>query len=471
MYSASDWNPDETIAALASAPGPGQRGIVRISGEETVALLNSLLEDSPNAPEFDNRRAKRYPVEICLGERGGSFPMAVHVWPGQRSYTGQPSAELHLLGAPPILDWLLGRIYKLGARPAQPGEFTLRSFLSGRLSLVQAEAVLGVIDARGNAQLDVALQQLAGGVSQRMRRMRDQLLEDLADLEAGLDFVEEDIEFIDRAEFADRLQNWQSEVALLCEAADRRMHSAEEPRIVLAGLPNAGKSSLFNALTGETAIVSDIEGTTTDYLVGRTQLTGTNVAIFDTAGWETGSNPIGELAQVFRQSGYEQADLIVWCTPADWSKDQRQADDIHFDKLASGAVPTIRVCTKTDRAKAVTTTEEHEDAARNGRFTCGATATQAGGLDALKAAIAEAVSENQGQSQELLGSTAARCRDSLFRTRSHLEEACHLAETSLGDEFLAEELRGAIQELGVILGHVYTDDLLDRVFSKFCIGK
>jgi len=466
MYSSNHWNPDETIAALASAPGPGQRGIIRLSGTETLQLLRDFAANSPAAPEFDTRRARRYPIEIPFGETGALFPVSVHLWPGERSYTGQPSAELHTLSAPPILDWLLTKIYSLGARPAQAGEFTLRSFLSGRLSLVQAEAVLGVIDARGSQQLDVALQQLAGGVSQRMRRMRDQLLEDLADLEAGLDFVEEDIEFIDRAEFADRLRNWRSEMALLCEAAERRMHASHEPRIVLAGLPNAGKSSLFNALTGESAIISDVEGTTTDYLVGRVRIAGQTVSIFDTAGWETGRNPIGKLAQTFRESGYEQADLILWCTPADWSAAQRGQDDIHFEQTSAGPIPTLRVRTKCDR---LATGDIKLDPADS--FACDVTANTENGLAALNAVLSHFLSENAGQSLEFLGSTAARCRDSLFRTRSHLEEACTLAETSLGDEFLAEELRGAIQELGVVLGHVYTDDLLDRVFSKFCIGK
>lgn len=359
------------------------------------------------------------------------------------------------------------------------------------MSLVQAEGVLGVIDARTDEQLDVALSQLAGGISQRMRLIREQLLDDLADLEAGLDFVEEDIEFVDRKEFTERLKKHFREIDALCESARSRMHDASLLRVVLAGLPNAGKSSLFNKLTGEQALVSDIQGTTTDYLTGTFFLDDQEIQLCDTAGWETGQTEIAKLAQQFRQDNTRKAELLLWCSSADLTEDEKVFDRECWEQVQKSGVSCWRILTKADRladSAVEFRVSCHSDFQRvvedcknseNGeigqkqidRFDCLVDCKTELGTEQLLTAFSRFLRDRQGSPWELLGSTSARCEDALRRTRDHLSQAAELSEGTLGDEFVAEEIRGAIQELGIILGHVYTDDLLDRVFSKFCIGK
>lgn len=480
-------DPEETIAAVASATGAGQRGIIRLSGTKVVSVverfLNATAADADKA-NFDLQKARRYEFQVSVGDLGVFFPVAVFLWPGKQSYTGQPAAELHTLGSSPLLEAFLGVLFASGARPAKPGEFTLRSFLAGKMSLVQAEGVLGVIDARTDEQLDVALSQLAGGISHRMRIIREQLLDDLADLEAGLDFVEEDIEFVNRGEFTDRLRNLLQEIDALCESARSRMHETSAVCVVLAGLPNAGKSSLFNKLTGEQALVSDIQGTTTDYLTGTFSLDHQEIQLCDTAGWETGQTEIAKLAQQFRHDKTQKAELLIWCTAADLTVEERAFDQQCWEQIQQSGVTCWRILTKADqlsrspfhlldKPRSVSDQAEAADFqwAAESDFESVVDCRTEIGTESLLTSFSRFLAERQSSPWELLGSTAARCEDSLRKTRDHLLQATELSEGTLGDEFVAEEIRGAIQELGIILGHVYTDDLLDRVFSKFCIGK
>ncbi|MCA9067602.1 MAG: hypothetical protein KDA84_01680, partial [Planctomycetaceae bacterium] len=185
---------DDTIAALASAPGAAARGILRISGPEVRSVLARVI--NPVLAENGSRLPKRFAGEMRLGGDGSALPVHVMFWPTNRSYTGQPLGEIHTIGSPPLLEQALSVLFQTGVRPARPGEFTLRAFLAGRLDLMQAEAVLGVIDAHDHQELETALQQLGGGISGRIAEVRSDLLDLLSDLEAGLDFVEEDIEFV-----------------------------------------------------------------------------------------------------------------------------------------------------------------------------------------------------------------------------------------------------------------------------------
>ncbi|MBL4886615.1 MAG: 50S ribosome-binding GTPase [Planctomycetaceae bacterium] len=465
MQISSANSPDEMIAALASATGPAARGIIRISGVETLSLLHSFLSVLGSPPEIDAVSARQIEIDYPIGKSRSLLPMQILVWPTSRSYTGQPAAEIHTLSSAPLLEAILEQLYQLGARPAQPGEFTLRSFLSGRITLVQAEAVLGVIDARSDTDLDQALTQLAGGISPLMRKMRDQLLDDLADLEAGLDFVEEDIEFIDRLEFQGRVQELLAELDRLCAAARERMINTTQRRIVLAGLPNAGKSTLFNALTSGDAIVSEIEGTTTDYLIGCVNWEGTEIAFHDTAGWEqTVSREIEQSAQSFRKEEYDNADLIIWCSPTDLTDSEITQDRQNFQQLLDQGLPAVLLETKIDLLQE--STQPQSDF-----LLCkGVSADSGEGLQGFRKAVLSRLNLSDNQ-YEILGSTASRCKDSLLRARSHLQSSFDLLQACSGDELIAEELRCTLHELGLVLGQVYTDDLLDRVFSKFCIGK
>ena len=454
---------DDTIVALASAPGAGAAGLIRISGREILPCLSACFDAETDWQQ--STRSQRYPGTLLLAGSETRLPGALYYWPTSRSFTGQPLAEFHTVSSPPLLEAAIEQIASHGARMARPGEFTLRAFLAGRVDLMQAEAVLGVIDAHDHEELNLALSQLAGGVSTRIGRARIELLELLAELEAGLDFVEEDIEFIDRVTLVTRLEGIREFCEQLYADSAQRMESTGSLSLVLAGLPNAGKSTLYNALVGdaEAALVSDIAGTTRDYLVTPLNWKGQNIHLIDTAGLETGAHAISVSAQNFRQAQTQQADLVVWCTAADLTPEMRVEDRSQHDQLAAVRnVLTVR--TKSDLSPAPV--EAHSIEAD-----LEISVAEGTGLEALQDQILERLSETHRGGRHLIGSTASRCRESLRAAGESLGAAEEAAELQLGEELVAIEIREALQHLGQIVGQVYTDDILDRIFSKFCIGK
>jgi tRNA modification GTPase len=459
-------HPDDTIAALASAPGRGARGIIRISGPAVIDLLRAWFVPADEIPRAKNAAPARRPwferqAAFCtsgsLAVAGLSRPAPVdlYLWPNRRSYTGQLLAELHAPGSPPLLEALLESLHARGARPAQPGEFTLRAFLAGRIDLIEAEAVLGVIDAGNPRELRQALDQLGGGVSSQVVRLRGDLLDLLADLEAGLDFSEEDIEFVSTAVLVGRIGLARDALLDLKGRAGGRMQSATRPRVVLAGPPNAGKSSLFNALLGaDRALVSDERGTTRDYLAAEVAVGGVEIILVDTAGNETPRDGVAGAAQDFRHEQLSRADLRIVCQPPD----ERPAE---IDESAGGE--TLVVLTKEDL---------RPRSAQSAASPVLAVSAHSGeGLGALADAIAARLTDAARDAGTLLGTTAARCGESLAGATSALERALTLARQGSDQELLAIELRESLEELGKIVGAIYTDDILDRIFSKFCIGK
>ena len=282
---------DDTIVAIASPPGGAARGIVRLSGPEAVACFDeSFRADDADRP-LEPTAAVAVPGSLCLDEVPAPLPCELYVWPAGRSYTGQPVAEIHTIGSPPLLEAVVGRFCRAGARLAEPGEFTLRAFLAGRIDLTQAEAVLGVVDAADPRRLDVALNQLAGGLAGPLHRLRDSLLDLLAHLEAGLDFADEDLPFIESEELSTGLAEASREVARIVRQMAGRTETGRHIRAVLTGSPNTGKSSLFNALSGGAgALVSPHPGTTRDYLTAELDLDGVGCQLIDTAGVELGAD-------------------------------------------------------------------------------------------------------------------------------------------------------------------------------------
>lgn len=453
---------DDTIAAIASPAGGGLRGIVRISGPQcravirTIATLPPQWEDAVAACCLDGH--------IHLEASLDRVPLRLYYWPTQRSYTREPTAELHLPGSPPLLAAVLGAVCACGARLAQPGEFTLRAFLAGRLDLTQAEAVLGVIDANDRQELAVALEQLGGGVAQPLAQLRERLLDLLAQLEASLDFVEEDIRFVTTAELEAGLSAVEARIEQLLGQLRDRTSGHELPRVVLYGMPNAGKSSLLNALVqSQAALVSDTAGTTRDYLACRVLIQGHELILSDTAGIGESSDaqgrslaPLEEAAQRATAAEVERADLLVLCIDGTrplepWERQQFQRD----------GRPVLVVLTKVDLPAA--TQEALPQAVLR---TSSATGW---GLATLQDAIVGAL-ESLPRDLGVTRGTAQRCRDSLGLAAEAIARA-RIAVRQEADELTAAEIRVALSELGRIVGAVYTDDILDRVFSRFCIGK
>jgi len=535
------WQLADTIAALASPPGPAPRGILRLSGPAALATFRDWFvphaappRDSthppvpapdagapgndgdshsppdqacdpaadpppghPQAPlPWDARtRAWRTEGSLSLPALFDPLEVALHCWPGRRSYTGEPVVEVHTLGSPVLLNLLLEELFARGVRPARPGEFTLRAFLAGRLDLTQAEAVLGVIDADSPAELHAALQQLAGGVSREFDHLRADLLDLLADLEAGLDFADEEIEFITPTQLADRLEGaLRGVVRVAGQARDRQRDSARW-RVVLAGPPNAGKSTLFNALAGQAAaLVSPEAGTTRDWLARDLDLAGLPVTLVDTAGHEPAHDEVSRLSQARQAEQVARADLLLWCLPADgvgaelarrlaepvqatdWPQPQTPPalarDGVWgpapLESLGLGVPPphACLVFTKADAGRGAELA-----AVRVPTAATAVSAHQPESVQQFREWLAVQLAGAGGQPGGLVGSTAARAADSLRGATEALERALALARHEPDQELLAVEVREALAELGKITGAVYTDDILDRIFSKFCIGK
>jgi tRNA modification GTPase len=451
---------DETIVALASPAGAGPRGIVRLSGSATRELLTGFFQPADEASWNAARGPRRHAGHLVWAECRVPIPVDVQFWPGSRGYTRQPLAELHLAGSPPLLEAVLVEFLRRGARAARPGEFTLRAFLSGQLDLMQAEAVLGVIDARDPRELQTALRQLAGRVSSELVAMRADLIDLLADLEAGLDFVEEDIEFVSRDNLRSRVARMAETLQILRDRAAGHWQSRPIPRIVLAGLPNAGKSTLFNRLCGQsTAITSPEPGTTRDVLLAEWQVGNRRYELMDTAGEEDARDALTTRMQQLRDTALAEADLVVWCRPVDLGE-----EDDHRDEQAR-----VTAEAKAARMVIVSTKGDLGSPAASGSLIVAAEAGT--GVNELARAVEEALSRDAVADRQWLGSTAARCAASLDHAILALRQAVALADAHGGEELLAVEIREAMDHLGEIVGAVYTDDLLDRIFSKFCIGK
>ncbi len=464
-----------TIAAIASNPQGAARGLVRISGPSLLEQIQPWLQLPAPLPRSATRIA--YPLQ--LPSPLGSLPADLWLWPNSLSYTGQPTLEIHTIGSPPLLQEILKQLGNLGIRQALPGEFTLRAFLAGRLDLAQCEAVLAVIHAQSQKELDRALRQLAGGIQVPIHTLRTQTIELLADIEAGLDFVDEDISFVSHQQIEERLGSLSQQLDQIQKQWTTRLLLTSTPRIVLAGLPNAGKSSLFNALLQTAihqplpdgsanrpsqqpwALVSPQAGTTRDYLEATIQHLGIEMVWIDTAGIE--SLPADQspraAAQLQTNSQLTDAHLILLCHPADSPPESLPAlpESLH-------SIPCWHVTTCCDLAPT-------SKAIGNRSDTWVTSAKTGQGIQALMDAVAHWILQQREETPEMIPATAARCQQALQRASESVEMARQSNHDRLGDEWTAGHLRHALDDLGQIAGEVCTDDILDALFSRFCIGK
>jgi tRNA modification GTPase len=444
-------DPQDTIVGLSSAPGPGRRAIIRLSGASSFRLAATVFVPSDAEMTRASRR-RLISGRLRIPAVTVPVPADLYFWPAPRTYTGQDLAEIHTVSCPPLTDAIVSRLLDAGGRAAQPGEFTLRAFLGGKLDLTRAEAVLGVIEAGSRDELKEALGQLAGGMARPLQQLRDNLLDLLADVEAGLDFVEEDIHFVSREDLLARLADGLAQVTLLQKQLIQRAVGHRPFRVVLAGQPNAGKSSLFNALAGAAAaLVSSAPGTTRDYLVRRLEIDQVPLELVDTAGWHEANGAIAEQAQSLGRSQVEHADLLLLCLEAGKPITHEETTLL----ARKGSPDVVGVATKCDLVRPspdfLTTSALTGD-----------------GLDRLRKLLLE---KAQFHFRPALAPSLSRCRHHVEALLEHLRRSHASVLYADPPEILALELRGALQQLGEMVGAVYTDDLLDRVFSRFCIGK
>ena len=469
------YDSNDTIAAIASARGGGLRGIVRVSGPDTARCLQLPQERLKSATS-----ACRIAVDWQLPQQR-ILPCEVYFWPDQRSYTRQPTAEIHMLGCDPLLDMVLEQICHRGARLAQPGEFTLRAFLAGRIDLTQAEAVLGVIDAQTKHQLATSLDQLAGGLSRPLDQIRNELLNLCADVEAGLDFVDEDIEFVTKQQIMAGLTGIHGQLVKLQNQIKSRSQPREMPTILLSGRPNVGKSTLWNRWSQQSALVSKVPGTTRDFLVTEIDLNGVHCRLIDTAGIDSSlATEIDQTSQRLSSKATASADFVVLCLDGsraieEWEVEQLQRRD--FDLVIVNKVDCL-VAAFLDSLRdnfQITETPFGWQASADSHSTAldihAISAHRETGLTQLRARLHEHLQDLDPQHLKLCASTAFRCQACVDRAVAANERAQQATVDDLGQELLAAELRETLDALAEVVGEVYTDDILDRVFSRFCIGK
>jgi tRNA modification GTPase len=443
-----DWQ--DTIVGLATATGNGCRAILRVAGPAAHRIVAASLYDVDKQPWM---KPLRRTVRFQIRDWRRSVEAVLLAWPEGRSATGQPMTELHLPAGSALSNAIQEQLIADGARLARPGEFTLRMFLAGKLDLAQAEGVLGLVEAVDARQLAFAIDRRTGGLSRRIAGLRSSLLDFLADVEASLDFVEEDIQFVDRTGAMKQLDAAINEVQTLRQDQGKRSLSSGRPTVVLLGPPNAGKSSLFNALVGESAaIISPISGTTRDVLSGTAIFDGKEIDLIDTAGIDEAAEAdaagIQGQAADLRHRSRQSANLLIQCLPV--------GEPVREEWKASANVLLVR--TQADRNPAFT------DPAAD----CCTSVIGEPGIADLRRMIAARLHLQTGDAPF---GVAERCIEGLNRAAARLEETRRDFFDGGGLELLAAGLRLSLDDLGELVGAVYTDDLLDRIFSRFCIGK
>jgi len=442
----------DIIAAVSTAPGRGGIGVVRISGPHLENLLRGIVS-RPLAPQ-------RATLADFVDARGLAIDQGIAVYfPAPHSYTGEDVLELHGHGGPVVLQLLLKRCLELGARPAQPGEFTRRAYLNDKIDLAQAESVADLIDASTAEAARSALRSLQGAFSQRIDELLQGLIELRALVEAALDFPDEDVEFIRQADGAGRLAGLQAKLREVMSASQQGSLLREGLRVVLVGRPNVGKSSLLNRLAGEEiAIVTDIPGTTRDAIRQSVSIEGVPVHIIDTAGLRPATDPVEKLGVARTWAAIEHADLVLLLLDA--TQGEIAADREIVRDLPAG-LPRVTVMNKIDLVPHAPALEQG-----SGGYTVWLSAKAGEGVEFLRRALLESVGWKQGA--EGLFMARERHLHALQLAQQHLEQASReMAKL----EFLAEELRLSQQALGSITGEFTPDDLLGEIFKRFCIGK
>jgi tRNA modification GTPase len=445
----------DTIAAIATPLGQGGVGIVRISGPDTPAIARELLGHLPrlrHAEVHGFREADQTLIDAGL---------ALY-FEAPASFTGEHVLELHGHGGPVVMDLLLQRVLSLGARPARPGEFSERAYLHNKLDLAQAEAIADLIESGTAQAARAAVRSLQGDFSRQVELLIEALTCARMYVEAAIDFPEEEIDFLADDTLQQMLAGLRADFVELLTRAQQGQLLRDGMTLVIAGRPNAGKSSLLNALSGnEAAIVTAIPGTTRDALREHIQIDGLPLHIVDTAGLHASEDPVEQAGMQRTRQALAQADRVLLVID-----DQSGVTAADTDILAElpADVPHTRVFNKVDLTGRV------PGLCSNAAFEAVALSAHTGaGLDELRQHLKHCA----GYSEQTDGGFSARRRhlDALQRASLHVDAGIQQLEQHCAGELLAEELRQAQQVLGEITGAVSSDDLLGRIFSSFCIGK
>lgn len=448
----------QTIVALSTPSGSGALGVIRLSGPEAVAIANSVFKGK------ELRKQASHTLHFGLMMDGESVldEVVIGIFLAPKSYTKENVIEISCHGSSYIIQRIISLLIENGARAARPGEFTLQAFLNGAFDLSKAEAVADLIASNSRASHDIAMQQMRGGFANELQGLREQLIHFASMIELELDFAEEDVEFANREQLRELILRINHVVTKLISSFELGNVIKNGIPIVIAGKPNVGKSTLLNSLLNEErAIVSDIAGTTRDTIEDEINIGGVIFRFIDTAG-------IRETADLIEAKGVErtlekmkQAKLIIYMTDAkqDFSDIAQQVEG-----LENQDIPYILLVNKSDL---LTEQQKEQLTELPAHFI---SAKEHIGVEELKESLLETVNVRGIDANETI-LTNIRHVEALKSTEAALNRVLENIDNPITSDFLAMDIKQALHYLGEIVGEVTTDDLLENIFSKFCIGK
>lgn len=458
---------EDTISAIATAIGEGGIGIVRVSGSKAMVIADKLFigKNGSQAGAIASHQAVYGNItDPATGEIIDEVILLIMRAP--RSYTREDVIEIHCHGGPAPLKRILDLTLRLGARLAEPGEFTKRAFLNGRLDLAQAEAVIDIIRAKTDASLKTAVGNLSGQLSEQVKRLRHSILRMIAQLEAAIDFPEEDIEQAAADEVAQLIVTANSEIAKLLSTAHTGKILREGLATVIIGKPNVGKSSLLNALLREKrAIVTDVPGTTRDIIEEYVNIRGVPLKIIDTAGIRETADTVERIGVERAKELVHQADLVLLLLDASLPLSE---EDRSVLKLLAGQQVIVLV-NKSDLPQRINLDEIETISVC--RKIVRISVTQGQGLADLEQEIVDLVYRGQVSQGEAAFVNNVRHAAALRHTTQRLDDALATIEAGMPSDCIVVDLRAAWDKLGEITGETVGEDIIDQIFSQFCIGK
>lgn len=451
----------EPIAAIATPVGEGGISVIRVSGRDAI----SRVEKRFKGPKLTRKESHTVHFGKITNREGKVVDeVLVTLFHSPRSYTGEETAEISCHGGVLVTQAVLETILEAGVRSAEPGEFTQRAFLNGKMELSQAEAVADLIHARSAKAMDAAHQQLEGELGEHIEAFRQQIIDATAMVELELDFSDEDVEFANREELRELLVEVDEEINSLLATYETGRLVKHGVKTVFIGQPNVGKSTLLNTLVGkDRAIVTEIAGTTRDTIDVEWSYEGLRFILTDTAGLrETGDRVEAEGVKRSRKA-FEEADLVVYLKDLSREYNEQELNEIRRFQKEASETPLMLVGTKNDIALEGIDDRLEPDIKIS--------ALEGENLDELKELMKQRAMEQTEYDTSSLLVTSSRHRDALQKAQEHVQSAIQALDQGMTGDFLSIDLRGALQDLGTITGEITTEDVLDSIFSRFCIGK
>lgn len=455
----------DTIAAIATAMSSSGIGIIRVSGEQAVSIVNRIFISRKD--NFDLNTAPSHHIYYGMIQDGEEVldEVLVMLMRGPHSYTAEDTVEIDCHGGILVMKKILETVIKYGARPAEPGEFTKRAFLNGRIDLSQAEAVIDVINAQNDYAVKSSVSQLKGSVSKKVKALRERILYQIAFIELALD----DPEHISldgyEEELSGKLDDMTGEMEKLVRSADSGRVVSEGIRTVILGKPNAGKSSLMNVLLGEErAIVTDIAGTTRDTLEEHIHMHGISLNIIDTAGIRETEDLVEQIGVNRAKVAADEADLIIYVVDGSRELDENDAQIMELIRDRKAVV----LLNKTDLETVIS---EELLQAKTGKTVISISAKEETGIDKLEKTIQNLFYEGSIDFNDEVLITNVRHKTALQNALKSLYMVKQSIENQMPEDFLTIDLMDAYEQLGTIIGEAVEDDLVNEIFGKFCMGK